>query len=104
MPKQQANTTVSFYIAICIHCRRGAINILNTNTAWQPRLFPINFLGLLQPLLGCLWMIGCATFHPHHPEAEADRPKGGIRHSLRFHVHILASEIGGWQPKIVTNG
>ena len=30
----------------------------------------------------------------HHPETEADRQNGGIRHSLRFHVHILANEIG----------
>ena len=86
-------------LRIYIHCRPGGINILKANTAWQPRLFPINLPGLLQPLLGCLWMIGCTTFHPHHPEAEPDRRKGGIRHSLRFHVHILASETGGWQPQ-----
>ena len=49
-------------------------------------------------------MIGPTTFHPRHPEAEADGPKSGIRHSLRFHVHILANETGGGQPKVVTNG
>ena len=89
-------------LRLYIHCRRGAINILKTNTVWQPKSFPINFLGLLQPLLGCHWVIGCTT--PHHPEAQADRQKGGIRHSLRFHVHILANETCGWQPKVVTNG
>jgi len=36
----------------------------------------------------------CTTLHPHHPETEADRPKGGIRHSLCFHVQILANENG----------
>ena len=66
-------------------------------------MLPTNFLELLQPLLGCLWMIGCTTFHPHHPEAEVDRIKGGIRYSSRFHAHILANETGGWQPKLVCN-
>ena len=30
---------------------------------------------------------------------KGDRPKGGIRHSLRLHVHILANEIEG-NPKL----
>ena len=86
------------------HCSRGATNILLTNTVWHLRLPQINLHGLLRPLLGCFWMIGCTIFLPHHPETEADRQKDGIRHSHRSQVHILANEIGWRQPKATTNG
>ena len=65
-----------------------------SNNVWQLKLFQTSFPGLLRPFNGCLSMIGCAIFHPHHPETEADRPKAGIRHSLCFHVNILVDEIG----------
>ena len=78
-----------------IHCRRGAINILKTNTAWQRRLLPLKFLGLLQPLLGCLCGLGA--------QPSIRTIQNGIKHSLRFHVHIMANETGGWQPKLVCN-
>ena len=50
------------------------------------------------------WNDWVHNFSPHHPETKADRPKGGIRHSLRFHVNILVNEIGWRQLKAVTNG
>ena len=43
---------------------------------------------------------------PSAPSRSRGRPPKKwdlIRHSLCFHVHILANETSGWQPKVVTN-
>ena len=53
------------------------------------------------------WMPSDDWVHnfPSAPSRSRGRPpKRWVRHSLRFHVHTLTNEIGGWQPKHLTYG
>ena len=80
--------------------RCGAVNILKANTAWQPRLFPINFSWLLQPLLGCLWMIGVHNL-PSAPSRSRGRPPKRWDQATRFvfmYIFWRAKLVGG-SPK-----